>query len=298
MENKHKNYLDKYINSKVDKSNYSSFSVGNILSVTFDYLSKAVMGSLNNSDLRFIPEYTADIKRTGTEVLKNATTGVNFMYSMKNDGMEKVIVTSLKDSVSLFLPYESPSFNKTETGISRSIRNSYKNGSKQNLIAYSLVVGGPGGSVPDMPREVEAELKETYDYLDKLEKEFGLPNDLLKALYWHESRWDNNAVSKEGAVGIAQIIPRWHNVERGDFPNGFVPSVGRKNWKYTAKYGATYLRDLINQWGHSPESKALWSAAVFSYNNGNPYSVSDDADFDLTVKKYLEEKPWLKDISK
>ena len=36
---------------------------------------------------------------------------------------------------------------------------------------------------------------------------YGVPPDLLKALAWYESGWQNSVVSKTGAVGVGQLMP-------------------------------------------------------------------------------------------
>jgi soluble lytic murein transglycosylase-like protein len=42
---------------------------------------------------------------------------------------------------------------------------------------------------------------------DRWAEAYGVPPDLLKAMTWWESGWQNGVVSKTGAVGIGQLMP-------------------------------------------------------------------------------------------
>ena len=51
------------------------------------------------------------------------------------------------------------------------------------------------------------------DYINALinmEKQYKMPNGILQNIAYHESRYNPNAVSHAGAIGIMQIHPRWH----------------------------------------------------------------------------------------
>jgi len=45
------------------------------------------------------------------------------------------------------------------------------------------------------------------DYIDQVEAKYHIPNDLLERMGLAESRWNNNAVSEDGAVGSMQLMP-------------------------------------------------------------------------------------------
>jgi soluble lytic murein transglycosylase-like protein len=95
----------------------------------------------------------------------------------------------------------------------------------------------------------------------------GLPPLLLPAMAWRESRFrpdviDGRTRSSKGAVGIMQIIPRWH------------PELGEAGALDPARaipYAARFVRQLYNQFGD-------WSLAVAAYNWGGGNLSKDLAD--------------------
>lgn len=75
---------------------------------------------------------------------------------------------------------------------------------------------------------------------------------LLAALVWQESRWNAQAVSPKGAMGLAQLMPataRWLGVNAADPQANLVG-------------GARYLRMLLDQFGGDVEK------ALAAYNAG------------------------------
>lgn len=88
----------------------------------------------------------------------------------------------------------------------------------------------------------------------KAERTHGLPRDLLARLLYQESRYRQDIITGEvrshaGAVGIAQIVPRWH------------PTVDPLNPVESIHYAARYLRKLYDQFGS-------WRLALAAYNWG------------------------------
>jgi len=99
---------------------------------------------------------------------------------------------------------------------------------------------------------------ETADqYLEeiaKAERTHGLPRDLLARLIYQESRFRQDIItgqvkSSAGAVGIAQIVPRWH------------PNVDPLNPVESIHYAARYLKQLRDQFGS-------YRLALAAYNWG------------------------------
>jgi len=91
------------------------------------------------------------------------------------------------------------------------------------------------------------------------ERQNGLPFNLLARLLYQESRFRDDIINGEvispaGAVGIAQIIPRWH------------PNVDPTNPQASIFYAAGYLRENADKFG-------TWEKALASYNWG-PSNVS------------------------
>jgi len=82
----------------------------------------------------------------------------------------------------------------------------------------------------------------------------GLPEGLLHRLIYQESRFRTDIitgalVSSAGAVGIAQIVPRWH------------PGVNALDPEQSIDYAAGYLARLHNRFGS-------WQQALAAYNWG------------------------------
>lgn len=78
---------------------------------------------------------------------------------------------------------------------------------------------------------------------------YGLPRGLTSRVAWQESRYDPDAVSPAGAVGIMQIVPRWH------------PGVDPWDPVASIDYGARYLREMFDRFG-------AWRLALAAYNAG------------------------------
>jgi len=105
-------------------------------------------------------------------------------------------------------------------------------------------------------------------WLEDASRQFDLPPLLLARVAWQESRFrpeiiDGSVTSKAGAVGIMQIIPRWH------------PGVDARDPKASIYYAASYLYHLHRRFGR-------WDLALAGYNLG-PTGV-DKLDGDATDK--------------
>lgn len=102
------------------------------------------------------------------------------------------------------------------------------------------------------------------DVIRETEQAEGLPHNLLARLLWQESRYradiiEGRTVSSAGAVGIAQIVPRWH------------PNVNPLDPIASIRYAGRYLRDLYSMFGN-------WEQALAAYNwgPGNLSKVKND----------------------
>lgn len=106
-----------------------------------------------------------------------------------------------------------------------------------------------------------AEAKANYlRYADAIERasiSAGLPPKLLERIAWIESRFrsdviNGSLISSAGAVGMFQIVPRWH-------PTIALDAI--KDPNKAAPYAAAFLRRLYNKFG-------AWDKAVAAYNTG------------------------------
>jgi soluble lytic murein transglycosylase-like protein len=78
------------------------------------------------------------------------------------------------------------------------------------------------------------------------------PTNLLARQAQQESGYDPNARSPAGAVGIMQIIPRWHPT---------IGETGALNPAVAIPYAADYLNSLRSRFG-------TWAKALAAYNWG------------------------------
>lgn len=86
------------------------------------------------------------------------------------------------------------------------------------------------------------------------ESAFGIPSLMLARLAYQESRFRQDIISGQkissaGAVGIMQIVPRWH------------PDVNPLDVGASIRYAAKYLSSLYRQFGS-------WELALQAYNWG------------------------------
>jgi soluble lytic murein transglycosylase-like protein len=117
--------------------------------------------------------------------------------------------------------------------------------------------------------------------IDAAEGQHGIPHKLLGRLLYQESRFrpdiiDGRVISSAGAIGIAQIVPRWH------------PDVNPRDPIASIWYAAKYLTALKRQFG-------TWPLALAAYNWGPGNQQADLADkivgneWPLETQKYVRE---------
>lgn len=90
--------------------------------------------------------------------------------------------------------------------------------------------------------------------LHAAEDRYGVPRDLLARIAYQESRWRDDIVSGRfvspaGALGLMQIVPRFH------------PTVDPLNVNAAIDYAARFLVQLKGRFG-------TWPLAVAAYNAG------------------------------
>lgn len=109
----------------------------------------------------------------------------------------------------------------------------FKYGSKQTMTAYQI----PAAATPYLQAFQNAEQRHN------------LPRGLLVRMAQQESDFNPEAVSHAGAIGLMQIVPKWH------------PTVNPWNPIESIDYAGQYIRELFDQFG-------FWDMALAAYNWG------------------------------
>ena len=119
----------------------------------------------------------------------------------------------------------------------------------------------------------------------RAERKYALPKNLLARVAWQESRFRDDIISGKtkssaGAVGIMQIIPRWH------------PTVNPWDPIASIDYAGSYLRSLFNQFG-------TWDKALAGYNwgPGNVRKAIGDLGTQWLTLAPRETRNYVKEIS-
>lgn len=122
-------------------------------------------------------------------------------------------------------------------------------------IVLGLLLAG-GGAAVMYARTVETRINEEKyrSAIAAAEFKYSLPTGLLHRLLYQESRFrtdiiEGKKISSAGAVGIAQIVPKWH------------PSVDPYDPYASIDYAAGYLRELRKQF-------KTWAEVLAAYNWG------------------------------
>lgn len=114
---------------------------------------------------------------------------------------------------------------------------------------------GPGAdlsrvSLSDAPRPSWTPPTKAQPYMAafrEAERRYGLPPNILVRMAQQESNFDPNAVSPAGAVGLMQIVPKWH------------PTVDPRDPFASIDYAGRYLRQLYDRFGNWPEALAAYN---------------------------------------
>ena len=121
-----------------------------------------------------------------------------------------------------------------------------------NLVMIGSKLKIPAPSNSKLPSRLLAHperlaLTPRFDYWARV---YGVPPDLLKGLAWYESGWQNQVVSKTGAVGVGQLEP---------FTSDFVanqllknPSLDPRKVDDNIRMSARFLRFLLDRVGGAP----------------------------------------------
>ena len=107
-------------------------------------------------------------------------------------------------------------------------------------------------------------------------KNFNVEPKLVAGLIFTESRWNANAQSGAGAVGLTQFISSTARAVANRLGvSPFQPNDLKSNPKLAIRFGAYYIADLVGNYGGN-KTKALiayngGNGAVISYEQGYPF---------------------------
>jgi len=118
-----------------------------------------------------------------------------------------------------------------------------------------------------------------WEFFLEASQHTGISPFLLAAIAWAESRFDANAISTKGAMGVMQISPVvWRGWGRGDVYNP------KDNIACGAKY-LRFLMALCDKWG---KEEIKWSLACYVWGLGNVYRTKSWEEVPDGVKRYCE----------
>ncbi|HEX7131841.1 MAG TPA: transglycosylase SLT domain-containing protein [Iamia sp.] len=139
--------------------------------------------------------------------------------------------------------------------------------------ATAPATGGSTGSTGGLPERLRAS-PERLAYLptfDHWAGANGIPADLLKAMTWLESGWQQGTVSSTGAVGIGQLMP--------DTVDHMEMLIGVDLDQYSAedniRMAARFLRFLLQRYGSESEALAAYYQGPSSIERNGTYAETD-----------------------
>ena len=108
--------------------------------------------------------------------------------------------------------------------------------------------------------------------LDYWADHYGVPPEMVKALTWWESGWNNNAISSAGAIGIGQLLPSTAEFEAdvliGEDLN---PHVVDDNIRMTVRF----VRYLLDETGNDRRlTLASYYQGLFAVRRYGIYNIS------------------------
>jgi len=120
-----------------------------------------------------------------------------------------------------------------------------------NLLVHTARAEDAGAPQEPAAAPKPATVDDICNTLEQAAAQNGLPVEFLARVIWQESRFNARAVSRKGAQGIAQFMPRtaeWRGLADPFDPNEAV------------RYAAGFLRDLRRQYGNLGLAAAGYNA--------------------------------------
>jgi N-acetylmuramoyl-L-alanine amidase len=138
--------------------------------------------------------------------------------------------------------------------------------SKQKIVGpKSFPTTGAYSATPTPGQAVPPKLASKPDRLAlrpafaKAAADYGVSRELLEAMCWNESGWQNNVVSSPGAMGIGQLMPATVDFVNESLVHG---KLDPKKPEQNIRMSAAFLRYLLKQTGNDPR------LALASYYQG------------------------------
>jgi len=141
------------------------------------------------------------------------------------------------------------------------------------VIGATLVIpgaaSGSAAKIGELPEKLVANpdrlaLRESFE---QWAATYGVPADLLEALAWMESGWQNRVVSSTGARGIGQLMPATVDVACGLIGVRLDPGVPDDNIRMSARF----LRYLLDSTGDPATALAAYYQGLASVQRSGPY---------------------------
>jgi soluble lytic murein transglycosylase-like protein len=128
-------------------------------------------------------------------------------------------------------------------------------------VTVAGAVAGPA-TAADSPTVAESAAERIAQFVTSAAQRFAIPEAWIYAVMHAESAGDERAVSRDGAMGLMQIMPATWAYLRGRYGLGANPFDARDN--ITA--GAAWLRELHDRYG-SPGFLAAYNAGPARYDD-------------------------------
>jgi N-acetylmuramoyl-L-alanine amidase len=133
-----------------------------------------------------------------------------------------------------------------------------------------IVSSSPSGSLPDRLLASPDRLAYMASF-DHWAAANGIPADLLKAMTWLESGWQQGQVSSTGAVGIGQLMP--------DTVDHMEMLIGVDLNEYSAedniRMSARFLRFLLHRFGTESQALAAYYQGPASIERAGTFAETD-----------------------
>ena len=158
------------------------------------------------------------------------------------------------------------------------ISNIHKVQAGMKLTIPSPTAAAPGAAAPAPNSKLPVGLLARPERLslapafDTWAKAYNVPSDLLKALAWMESGWQNSVVSPVAALGIGQLTPDTVKFVSGDLlKTKLDPKIPEHNIRMSSRF----LRYLLDQTGNDPKmALAAYYQGLGSLRRQGPLLVS------------------------